>query len=88
MSFSFADARWIYPRLPDGGGAMGLRIQTLPRGILWLVTDARLRAPGTNLAGTFGVVTGAAGLYLWHLLGKRTATNVAQSTLRDPDAGV
>src|SRR5690606_15990252 len=29
-----------------------------PQGTLWLVEDAHLRAPGTEVAGTFGIVTG------------------------------
>jgi hypothetical protein len=53
------DLNWLYPRLPDeGGGSLTLRIQTQPVGTLWLASDARVRAPGTELAGTFGIVTG------------------------------
>src|SRR5690606_39407023 len=40
-------------------GQARIRIQTLdPRGTLWLVEDAHLRAPRTEVAGTFGIVTG------------------------------
>ncbi|MGQ0815206.1 MAG: translocation/assembly module TamB domain-containing protein, partial [Gemmatimonadota bacterium] len=62
---AFRDLDWLYPRLPDNGGGTGvLRIQSQrPRGILWLVTDTRLAGPGTRLAGSFGVVTGADSLY-------------------------
>lgn len=64
-SFAFNDLHWLYPRLPSSGGGSGvLRIQSQrPRGILWLATDTRLVAPGTRLAGSFGVVTGADSLY-------------------------
>jgi hypothetical protein len=55
----FQDLQWLYPNLPrEGGGTLSLRIQSQPRGTLWLVEDARLTAPGTRVAGSFGVVTG------------------------------
>jgi autotransporter translocation and assembly factor TamB len=55
----FRDLQWLYPNLPDeGGGSLVLRIRSQPDGILWLAEDARLQAPGTRLAGSFGVVTG------------------------------
>jgi translocation and assembly module TamB len=57
---AFRDLQWLYPRLPDeGGGSLRLRIQTQePGNTLWLASDARLRAAGSELTGTFGVVTG------------------------------
>jgi translocation and assembly module TamB len=57
---AFRDFQWLYPALPDeGGGAVRLRIQTRERGnILWLAENARLATPGTELAGSFGIVTG------------------------------
>ncbi|HUG40622.1 MAG TPA: translocation/assembly module TamB domain-containing protein [Longimicrobiales bacterium] len=57
---SFADFRWLYPRLPrEGGGAMRFRMQSQEGGnMLWLARDARLRTGGTRVAGSFGVVTG------------------------------
>lgn len=57
---AFRDLQWLYPNFPDeGGGKARIRIQTLdPRGTLWLVEDAHLRAPGNEVAGTFGIVTG------------------------------
>jgi len=57
---AFRDLQWLYPNFPDeGGGKARIRIQTLdPRGTLWLVEDAHLRAPRTEIAGTFGIVTG------------------------------
>ena len=57
--FAFRDLQWLYPRLPDeGGGSLVLRIQSRPEGTLFLAEDARITAPGTQLAGTVGVVTG------------------------------
>lgn len=54
---AFNDLDWLYPTLPDSGGGSGIfRMQTQPVGTLYLVEDARLHAPGTNLAGTFGIV--------------------------------
>lgn len=63
--FAFSDMDWLYPRFPNSGGGSGvLRIQSQrPKGVLWLVTDARLVAPGTRVAGSFGVVTGADSLF-------------------------
>ncbi len=57
---AFADFQWLYPSLPaQGGGAMRLRIQSQEGGnIVWLASDARLRTAGSELAGSFGVVTG------------------------------
>lgn len=53
------DLNWLYPPLPEeGSGSLVLRIQSLPAGTLWLATDAHIRAPGTELAGSFGIVTG------------------------------
>jgi hypothetical protein len=55
----FDDLHWLYPNLPDeGGGSLILRIQSQPDGILWLAENARIQAPGTNLAGSVGIVTG------------------------------
>lgn len=54
---AFSDLEWLYPTLPDSGGGSGIfRLQTQPVGTLYLIKDARLHAPGTNLAGTFGIV--------------------------------
>lgn len=56
---AFADLDWLYPRLPRQGGGTGtIRILTVPRGTLWMIQNARLQAPGTNVAGSFGIVTG------------------------------
>lgn len=57
---AFRDFQWLYPRLPEeGGGALRFRIQTQETGnTLWLAHEARLRAGETQVAGSFGVVTG------------------------------
>lgn len=56
---AFSDLQWLYPNLPqEGGGSLRLRIQSQPDGMLWLAEDAQLQAPGTRVAGSFGVVTG------------------------------
>jgi hypothetical protein len=49
-----------------------------------------LRRHGTPewMMVTFGVVTSAFGLYVWHLLGKRAAVEITHPTSRAPDAGV
>lgn len=57
--FSFSDLHFLHPQIPDeGGGSLVLRIQSQPQGTLWLAEDARLSTPGTNVAGSFGIVTG------------------------------
>lgn len=57
---AFADLRWLYPRMPrDGGGSLRFRIQTQESGdMLWLARDARVRSGGSEIAGSFGIVTG------------------------------
>ncbi len=57
---AFSDLQWLYPGLPeDGGGTMQVRIQTRDDGsILWLARDARIQTGGTEMSGSFGVVTG------------------------------
>ena len=56
---SSADLQWLYPPLPDDGtGRFDFRIQSVPGGTLWLARDAYVSAPGTELAGSFGIVTG------------------------------
>jgi hypothetical protein len=56
---AFSDLDFLHPQVPEeGGGSLVLRVQSQPDGTLWLVEDARLSTPGTNIAGSFGVVTG------------------------------
>jgi hypothetical protein len=57
---AFADLQWLYPRMPrDGGGRLRFRMQTQsPGSMLWLAREARVETGGTELAGSFGVVTG------------------------------
>lgn len=58
-NFAFRDMGWLYDRLPEQGGGRGrMRIQSLPNGTLFLAENARLTTPGTNVAGTFGIVVG------------------------------
>jgi hypothetical protein len=60
QQLALADLQWLYPRLPaEGGGTAILRIQSQrPKGILFLAERLRLTMPGTQLAGTVGVVAG------------------------------
>lgn len=57
---ALADIQAVYPGLPpDGGGSLQFRIQSQgPGSILWLARDARVRTGGSQLVGSFGVVTG------------------------------
>jgi hypothetical protein len=57
---AFRDFQWLYPSLPDdGGGALRFRMQTQERdNVLWLIEDARIRTMGSDVSGSFGVVTG------------------------------
>lgn len=56
---ALADLQWLYPPLPDEGyGDLTFRIQSQPGGVLWLAQDAHIIAPGTELRGDFGIVTG------------------------------
>ena len=57
---AFSDFQWLYPPLPDdGGGSLRFRIQSRgPNNLLWLARDARIAAAGSEIAGSFGIVTG------------------------------
>lgn len=57
---ALADLRWLYPPLPEEGrGSFVFRMQSQEPGrTLWFAEDLVLTAPGTRLAGSFGVVTG------------------------------
>ena len=57
---AFSDFQWLYPPLPeDGGGSLRFRIQSRgDGGLLWLARDARITAAGSDIAGSFGIVTG------------------------------
>ncbi|HEU0014814.1 MAG TPA: hypothetical protein VFQ45_14100 [Longimicrobium sp.] len=58
-SVAFRDLQWLYPRFPaNAAGALSLRIETRPEGTLFLARDARLRAPGTLITGSFGMIAG------------------------------
>lgn len=58
-SVSFGDFRWLYARFPsDLRGSMNLLIETRPQGIMITARNARLRAPGTAIDGSFGMIVG------------------------------
>jgi TamB, inner membrane protein subunit of TAM complex len=60
QQLAFEDLQWLYPELPaEGAGSLILRIQSQqPKGILFLAERARITMPGTQLAGTLGIVAG------------------------------
>lgn len=56
---SFGDLRWIYPRFPrTATGALTLKVESRPEGLLFLAQHARVQAPGTRITGDFGVILG------------------------------
>lgn len=57
---AFRDLQWLYPRFPAAArGSLTLRIETRPDGgLLYLARNVDVRAPGTRLRGSFGVVVG------------------------------
>ena len=58
-NFAFSDMDWVYDRMPEeGGGSGSLRMQTQPRGLLFLAQNARLTTPGASLSGKLGIVVG------------------------------
>lgn len=58
-SVSFRDFQWLYARFPgDLGGRMSLLIETQPAGVMIDARTAHLRAPGTRIDGSFGMLVG------------------------------
>jgi hypothetical protein len=58
-SVSFRDFQWLYARFPgDLGGKMNLLIETQPTGVMIDARNAHLRAPGTRIDGSFGMLVG------------------------------
>ncbi|HEX2203461.1 MAG TPA: hypothetical protein VHG91_09200 [Longimicrobium sp.] len=56
---AFRDLQWLYRRFPgDARGSLSLLIETRPEGTLMLARDADLRAPGTRMTGSFGMIFG------------------------------
>jgi translocation and assembly module TamB len=55
---SFADMRWIYPRLPDGGGKLELKMTW--RGALqdYAFTNSELKVGAARANGSFGITLG------------------------------
>jgi hypothetical protein len=58
-SVSFRDFQWLYARFPgDMGGKLSLLIESRPGGVMIDARDAHLRAPGTRIDGSFGILVG------------------------------
>jgi len=58
-SVSFRDFQWLYARFPSElGGSMRLLIETQPQGVMIDARNAHLRAPGTRIDGSFGMLVG------------------------------
>ena len=58
-SMSLRDFQWLYARFPgDLGGKMSLLIETQPAGVMIDARSAHLRAPGTRIDGSFGMLMG------------------------------
>lgn len=58
-SVAFRDLQWLYPRFPaEARGSLSLRIEHRPGGLMFLVRDTDVRAPGTHLVGDFGMIVG------------------------------
>jgi hypothetical protein len=58
-SLAFGDLRWLYPRFPEEmRGQLSLRVEHRPGGLLILLRDGDITAPGTHITGTFGMITG------------------------------
>ncbi|HEX2206606.1 MAG TPA: hypothetical protein VHG93_02930 [Longimicrobium sp.] len=58
-SVAFRDLQWLYPRFPaEARGALSLRIEHRPGGLMFLARDTDVRAPGTHLVGDFGMILG------------------------------
>jgi hypothetical protein len=58
-SVAFRDLRWMNPRFPaDARGRLTLLIESRPAGVMITARNANLTAPGTRIAGSFGMVLG------------------------------
>jgi hypothetical protein len=58
-SIALRDFRWIYARFPaDARGSLRLMVETRPGGTMLLARDADVRAPGTRIRGSFGMLMG------------------------------
>jgi hypothetical protein len=58
-SVAFRDLQWLYPRLPEEGrGSLSLRVEHRPGGLMILLRDGDITAPGTRLVGSFGAIVG------------------------------
>jgi hypothetical protein len=58
-SVRFRDLQWLYPRFPaEARGALSLRIEHRPGGLMFLARETDVTAPGTHLVGDFGMILG------------------------------
>ncbi|HEX8210363.1 MAG TPA: hypothetical protein VF584_09245 [Longimicrobium sp.] len=58
-TMAFRDLQWLYPRFPrDAHGKMSVFLETRPEGTLFDIRGARFDAPGTRIAGSFGITVG------------------------------
>jgi translocation and assembly module TamB len=55
---SFADMRWIYPRMPNGGGKLDLKIQWHGSTQTYLASNADVTVGGAHATGSVGVTLG------------------------------
>lgn len=58
-SVAFRDLQWLYPRFPaDMRGQLSLRLEHRPGGLMILLRDTDITAPGTHVTGGFGMIVG------------------------------
>jgi hypothetical protein len=58
-SLAFGDFQWLYRGFPpDLRGSLSLLLESRPEGIMITARNASLRAPGTRIAGSFGMILG------------------------------
>lgn len=58
-SVAFGDLRFLYPRFPEEmRGQLSLRVEHRPGGLMILLRDTDITAPGTHIVGGFGMIVG------------------------------
>ncbi|HEX2076209.1 MAG TPA: hypothetical protein VHG08_00820 [Longimicrobium sp.] len=58
-SLAFRDLQWLYPRFPaEMRGRLSLRVEHRPGGLMVLLRDGDITAPGTHIVGSFGAIVG------------------------------
>jgi translocation and assembly module TamB len=55
---SFADMRWIYPRLPNGGGKLNLKLTWLGALQDYAFTNSEITVDKAHASGSFGITLG------------------------------